>query len=175
MFMIFYFVYLWNYIKLFNKKPARTKIENCNEPTYTSIYDTIILFDIDDTIINNRTECIQLGKKAVEIVTNSNKSDIGIVTARPVWPPDDDLRMFKYKLPDRDKMFICYRPLFSNKSVPRMKYTQISHIAKQFKQVFFFDDKQYNVDEANKIENVDAYLVTRCNILELVTETLNKI
>ena len=91
MILILLAIYLYKYLEKKNMKYLNNNmVKSCSFHKFTSIYDTVFIFDIDDTLVGPK--CSDKGIKAIELLNSMNSFFIGIVTARPFYPPDIDLR-----------------------------------------------------------------------------------
>ena len=129
----------------------------------------LFAFDIDNTLTCRDS------KSVIEMVRKRSDCDIALVTARPVWPVDIDIRTVRnINLPSENNVTTCYRPFESRDSVEKVKLDQLLKISKDYDRVFFFDDMYRTINhidtylKQNNIDNITTYYIPRCNTFEYV-------
>lgn len=167
MFQLLAFSYLYHKNRS-SAAPRPSHISQCYIPKVSTKKYVLFAFDIDDTIT-----CGQAAK-AIEIVKKQPWARVGLVTARPVWPVDTDIRIFHddIQLPDATSIPTCYR---GNKrdSVEATKTKQLIHLLDTYKSIYFFDDRLRTIRLVRQIASknrlpITAYHVDSCNVLDKV-------
>lgn len=162
-------------ILLMRKHMAPTRATDYCRLSSSTPKKFLFAFDIDKTLTCGDAE------HALSLVSARDDCDIALVTARPVWPVDSDLRyLYRLPLPPRKNISTCFRPLDARIHVKHLKLDQLVRIGKDYKRVFFFDDLLSTVQyikshPLSKRHNVEAYHVQNCNVSDYVSFAISKL